>query len=110
MELEWLACQAWGICLLCLTSFALGYCVEKSFQQMWQSRVEIEGYSVMYFNHIAALEVPYRSNSSKGGAHMGFIDLLEIHVSAKHVLTPPLTEVQRYGTPNTAMQLKYATE
>ena len=27
---------------------------------MWQSRVEIEGYSVMYFDRIAAFEVPYR--------------------------------------------------
>ena len=26
---------------------------------MWQSRVEIEGYSVVYFNRIAAFEVPY---------------------------------------------------
>ena len=28
--------------------------------EMWQSRVEIEGYSVAYFDHIAAFEVPYR--------------------------------------------------
>ena len=27
---------------------------------MWQSRVEIEGYSVTYFDRIAAFEAPYR--------------------------------------------------
>ena len=27
---------------------------------MWQSRVEIEGYSVEYFERIAVFEVPYR--------------------------------------------------
>ena len=33
---------------------------------MWQSRVEIEDYSVVYFDHITVFEVPYRI---KGGAH-----------------------------------------
>ena len=28
-------------------------------QYMWQSRVEIDGYSVAYFDRIAALEAPY---------------------------------------------------
>ena len=27
---------------------------------MWQSRVELEGYSVAYFDRIAAFEAPYR--------------------------------------------------
>ena len=27
---------------------------------LWQSRVEIEGYSVAYFDRIAAFEAPYR--------------------------------------------------
>ena len=27
---------------------------------MWQFRVEIEGYSVTYFDRIAVFEVPYR--------------------------------------------------
>ena len=27
---------------------------------MWQSRVEIEGYSIAYFDCIVAFEVPYR--------------------------------------------------
>ena len=29
-------------------------------QCVWQSRVEIEGYSVAYFDRIAAFEAPYR--------------------------------------------------
>ena len=33
------------------------YCQNRS--QLWQSRVEIESYSVVYFNCIAAFEVPY---------------------------------------------------
>ena len=27
---------------------------------MWQSRVEIKGYSIVYFDHITAFEVPHR--------------------------------------------------
>ena len=47
---------------------------------MWQSHVEIEGYSVMYFDCIA---VPYRWISVKGGAHMCFEYLIiyEVHMS-----------------------------
>ena len=29
-------------------------------KHMWQSRVEIEGYSIAYFDHIAAFKAPYR--------------------------------------------------
>ena len=50
---------------------------------MWQSRVEIEGYSVLYFDCIAAFEASYRWTSVKGGAHMHFLDLLDIHASMK---------------------------
>ena len=60
---------------------------------MWQSCVEIEGYSVAYFDCITAFEAPYRWTSIKGVAHMRFIDSLDIHVSTKYVWTPPLTEV-----------------
>ena len=41
---------------------------------MWQSRVEIEGYSVVYFDCNAAFEVPNRCTSVKGGAHTRFVD------------------------------------
>ena len=74
---------------------------------MWQSRVEIEGYSIAYFNRITAFKAPYCWTSIKGGAHMRFVD---IYASIKHVWAPPLTEVQWYGTSKAAMQSKYATE
>ena len=77
---------------------------------MWQSHVEIEGYSAACFDCIAAFEALYRWTSAKGGAHMRFIDLLDIHASTKHIWTLPLTEVQWYGVSNTAMWLKYVTE
>ena len=41
---------------------------------MWQSRVEIEGYSVTYFNRIAAFKATYRGTSVMGGAHTCFVD------------------------------------
>ena len=52
---------------------------------MWQSRLEIEDYFVEYFNRITAFEAPYRCTSVKGGAHMCFVDSLDIHASVKHV-------------------------
>ena len=77
---------------------------------VWQSRVEIEGYSVAYFDHIVAFEALYCWTSIKGGAHIRFIDSLDIHASMKHVWAPPLTEVQWYSTLNMAMESKYAME
>ena len=74
---------------------------------MWQSRVEIEDYSVAYFDHIAAFKAPYRWNFSKGGAHMRFMNLFDIYTSTKHVWTLPL---MGYGASNTAMQSNYVTE
>ena len=52
---------------------------------MWQSCVEIKGYSVAYFDHIAVFEAPYRWTSVKGGAYMHFVGLLNIHASTTHV-------------------------
>ena len=78
--------------------------------QMWESRVEIEGYSITYFDRIAAFEAPYHWTSVKGGAHIGFVDSLDIHASTKYIWIPPLMEVQRYGISNTAMWSKYGTE
>ena len=77
---------------------------------MWQSRAEFEGYSVAYFDCIAALEVLYRWTSIKGGADMHFIDLLVIHASTKRVWAPPLREVQQYGASKAVMWSKYTTE
>ena len=77
---------------------------------MWQSRVEIEGYSVAYFDHIAAFDVPYLWTSIKGGAYKRSVDLWDVHASTYHVWAPPLTEVQRYGGLKAAIQSKYTTE
>ena len=57
---------------------------------MWQSRVEIEDYSVAYFHRIAVFEMLYRSTSIKGRAHMCFIDLLYIYAFTKCIWAPPL--------------------
>ena len=77
---------------------------------MWQSHVEIEGYSVVYFDRIAAFEVPYCWTSIKGGAHMRFVDLLDIHASTKRIWALPLVEVQWYGASKAAMRSQYVTE
>ena len=77
---------------------------------MRQSCVEIKGYSVAYFDRFAAFEAPYCWTFVKGGAHMRFIDSLDIHASMKHVWALPLTEVQWYGASNTAVRLKYRSK
>ena len=77
---------------------------------MWQSQVEIEGYSVAYFDRIAAFEAPYRWTSIKGGAYTRFVDAWISNESMKRIWAPPLKEVQWYGASNTAMRSKYATE
>ena len=41
-----------------------------TFCYVWQSRVEIEGYSVAYFNRIDAFGAPYHRTSVKARAHM----------------------------------------
>ena len=75
-------------------------------KHMWQSHVEIEVYSIAYFNRFAALEVPYHWTFIKGGADMRFTDSLGIHASTKHVWAPPSMGNQWYGASNTVMQSK----
>ena len=77
---------------------------------MWQSRVEIEGYSFTYFDRIAAFEALYRWTPVKGGAHIHYIGLLDIHASMKRIDTHRSWEVQQYSASKAAMQSKYATE
>ena len=52
---------------------------------VWQSRVEIEDYSIVHFDHITAFKALYRRTSDKGGPHTHFVDSLAIHASTKHV-------------------------
>ena len=82
---------------------------------MCQSRVEIEDYSVAYFDCTAAFKEPYRWSYSKGGAHTCFVALLMfigrcgsliVHASTKHLWVPPSTKVQRYSASIAVMQLK----
>ena len=50
--------------------------LEECYLYMWQSRVEIVGYSVAYFDRIAVLEAPYRRTAVKGGAHITCFEYL----------------------------------
>ena len=45
---------------------------------MWQSHVEIEDYSVAYFDRIAAFKVPYH-------CYTCFVDSLANHAASKRV-------------------------
>ena len=45
---------------------------------MWQSRVEIEHYSVAYFTRIAAFEALWRRTSVKDGAHTSCVNVASI--------------------------------
>ena len=77
---------------------------------MWQSRLEIEGYSVAYFDHVAVFEAPYRWTSVKGGADTRFVVVWISNESMKCIWALSLTEVQQYGASKAAMRLKYTTE
>ena len=41
---------------------------------MWQSQVEIEHYSVAYFDRIAVFEALKHSTSVTGGAHIPYVN------------------------------------
>ena len=46
---------------------------------MWQSRVEIEHYSVAYFASITAFEALLRETSPKGRTHICFVNVVSNH-------------------------------
>ena len=54
---------------------------------MWQSCVEIEDYSVTYFNCIAMFKALYYKTPIKGGAHTHFVD---VHASTNYIWALPL--------------------
>ena len=56
---------------------------------MWQSRVEIEHYSVKYFEHFMRSK-HYSAELIKGGAHMHCIDAWMPDMSTQHVWTQKL--------------------
>ena len=62
------------------------------FKNMWQSRVEIGGYSIAYFDCITAFEAPYRWTSVTNEAHTCDIVSLDTHTSSKHwVMSDPMS-------------------
>ena len=64
---------------------------------MWQSRVEIEDYSVAYFDRIAVFEAPYRWTSVKGRAHTRFVDAW---IANEVRMSPALNGIQRFERRN----------
>ena len=52
---------------------------------MWQSRVEIEHYSVAYFQRITAFEALQRRTSVRGGAHKRCVNVSSIHEFTQRV-------------------------
>ena len=52
---------------------------------MWHSRVETKGYSVTYFDRIAAFKAPYWWTSAKGRAHTCLIDAWISNKSTEHI-------------------------
>ena len=58
----------------------------------WQSWIEIEYYSVAYFEHITEFHTLERWTFAKGGAHMRNVNARISDVSTKRVWAPPLAE------------------
>ena len=46
---------------------------------MWQSQVEIEHYSIVYFDRITVFKALYRRTSVKRGAGMHCVNVVSIH-------------------------------
>ena len=56
---------------------------------MWQSQVEIEHYSIMYFNHVIAFKVLWCRTFVEGRAHMCSIDVSTVCASMQRIWTLP---------------------
>jgi len=65
---------------------------------MWHSQIEIEPYSVAYFNHITTFKVLQHRTSVKRGAHMRSVGAWILDNST------PLTEVLHYSALNAVMR------
>ena len=77
---------------------------------MRQSRIEIDYYSIVYFECITKFDTLYRWASAKGGAYTCFIDASDINVFTRRIWVPPLAEAQRYRASNLVIRLKYTME
>ena len=69
-----------------------------------------EYYSIVYFDCITAFKVLQCRSFVKFGAHMQYLDFLDILASILHALALPLTEILRYSVLNAVMWSKYATK
>ena len=58
---------------------------------MRHSRVETKGYSVTYFDRIAAFKAPYRWTSAKGGAHTCLVDAWISNKSMECIWAPHMS-------------------
>ena len=77
---------------------------------VWQARVVIDYYSVVYFTCVTVFKVLYLWTSDKGGVHTRCRAASIAATFTQHVWAPPLTEVQRYSALNAVMSSKYAIE
>ena len=70
---------------LCVPTDLYGAVVAETmtYTNIMQSCVEIEGYSVTYFDRIAVFNALYCWTSIRGGAHMHFEDVWISHKSTK---------------------------
>ena len=50
------------------------------FEHLWQFQVEVEYYSVVYFDCVTVFEAMLHKTSVKGGAHLHRIDMLGIYM------------------------------
>ena len=53
--------------------------------QLWQPHLEIESYSVAYFDHVTAFKVSYLQTSVKGGAQMQCVIASIVAAFTQHV-------------------------
>ena len=57
----------------------MGWRLAECKQYMWQSQAETEHYSVAYFDCITTFEALWCRTSAKGGAHMCWVNMVNIH-------------------------------
>ena len=73
---------------------------------MLQSWIEMEYYSVAYFEGITEFDMLKWWASAKGGPQTGYVNVWLSDIPMKHVWALPLAEAQHYGVSKSAMHLK----
>ena len=72
--------------------------------------VEIEHYSIVYFECITEFDTLLRWASAEGRAHMRYVNSWLSDVPIKRIWTPPLAEAHHYSASNSVMCSNYVTE